>query len=324
MKQVLLVGEPLGLFIAEDYGDLSEINRFTKGIAGAEVNVGIGLARLGIHVNYMTKLGDDPFGLYIVKRLQQENIRTDYVLFDSVYRTGLQIKNKVKDGDPKVAYYRKGSAFTTLTKTDVDRIDFSNVDVFHITGIPPATSQSAREAIFYLAEKAKANNCFITFDPNLRPSLWEDNETMIRVLNELACYANVVLPGISEGKILSGKDSPEEIAAHYFDLGVEVVVIKNGSKGAFIQERNTSMKEVAGYKVEKVVDTVGAGDGFAVGVISGYLDGLTLEEAVNRANAIGSLQVQNVGDNEGLPTREKLDEYMKKSLHVGVSKNKFN
>lgn len=318
MKEVLLVGEPMGLFIAEDYGDLKEITRFTKGIAGAEVNVGIGLARLGLPVNYVSKLGNDPFGQYISECLEQEKIGTEYILFDELYKTGLQIKNKVKDCDPDVAYYRKGSAFSTLTKAEVDAIDFTKVEVFHMTGIPPAISHSTREAMFYLAEKAKAHQCLITFDPNLRPSLWEDKGTMVQVLNELASFADVILPGISEGKILTGKSHPEEIAAFYHQLGVKVVVIKNGSHGALVQEVNKSMQVVAGYKVEKVIDTVGAGDGFAVGIISGYLDGLPLEEAAKRANAIGSLQVQNIGDNEGLPTRDELQAYMEERLLSGV------
>lgn len=110
----------------------------------------------------------------------------------------------------------------------------------------------------------------------------------------------------------------EEIAAYYHQLGVKVVVIKNGSHGALVQEVNKSMQVVAGYKVEKVIDTVGTGDGFAVGIISGYLDGLPLEEAAKRANAIGSLQVQNIGDNEGLPTRDELQAYMEERLLSGV------
>jgi 2-dehydro-3-deoxygluconokinase len=68
---------------------------------------------------------------------------------------------------------------------------------------------------------------------------------------------------------------------------------------------------VPGFKVDKVVDTVGAGDGFAVGIISGLLEKLPLKEAVVRGNAIGSLQVMVPGDNEGLPDRARLEEYIK-------------
>lgn len=310
MKDVILVGEPMGLFIAEEYGDLIDVKCFAKGIAGAEINVGIGLARLGYTVDYVTKLGDDPFGSYITNYLNNEKIGTNLIIKDPIYKTGLQMKSKERVGDPEVAYYRKGSAFSTLTIEDIEDIDFTTIKLLHVTGIPPALSVSAREAVFYLVKKAKENNCFITLDPNLRPSLWESDSIMIRVINELAQYADVILPGIEEGKILTGEDNIKAISTFYFNLGVSTVIIKDGSKGASIATKEKVIENVQGYKVEKVIDTVGAGDGFAVGVISGYLDGLSMKESVKRANAIGSLQVQNAGDNEGLPTRVQLNGYM--------------
>lgn len=73
------------------------------------------------------------------------------------------------------------------------------------------------------------------------------------------------------------------------------------------------MKNVPGFAVKEVLDIVGAGDGFAVGVISGYLDGLDMQNSVLRTNAIGSLQAQNQGDNEGLPTRDELEKYIQEN-----------
>lgn len=310
MTDVLLAGEAMGMFIAEDYGDFEDIEHFSKGIAGAEINVAIGLSRLGFDVSYVSKLGQEPFGYFIKNHLEKENIDTSHVIMDPIYRTGLQIKSKVKNDDPKVAYYRKGSAFSTLSKKDVEHIDFSKIKLFHMTGIPLALTPETREMVFYLAEKAREHECLITFDPNLRPSLWEDEETMIEVLNKAAGYASIVMPGIEEGVILTGQTTAEEMADFYLEKGVEAVVIKDGSKGAYLKEKDKEMQLVEGFKVEKVIDTVGAGDGFAAGVISGKLDGLSIEEAVKRGNAIGSLQVQHKSDNEALPTRQKLNTYM--------------
>lgn len=311
MTDVLLVGEAMGLFIAEDFGAFEEINHFSKGIAGAEINVSIGLSRLGFDVSYVSKLGQEPFGYYIKNHLEKEKIDTQYVVMDPVNRTGLQIKNKVTDDDPEVAYYRRGSAFSTMTKEDVEAIDFSEIKLFHMTGIPLALTEKTREMIFYLAEKAKEANCLITFDPNLRPSLWEDEAAMVRILNEAAQYADIVMPGIEEAVILTGKETVEEMVDFYLSKGVKAVIIKDGSKGAYLKEEGHEMQRVSGFKVERVIDTVGAGDGFAAGVISGLLDELSVAEAVKRGNAIGSLQVQHKSDNEALPTREELVEYMK-------------
>ena len=91
-------------------------------------------------------------------------------------------------------------------------------------------------------------------------------------------------------------------------------MIKDGKNGAYVSEKKENGEVVRdmipGYPVKKVVDTVGAGDGFAVGVLSGLLKGLPVSECAKRGNAIGSIQVQHRGDNEGLPTEEILQTYM--------------
>lgn len=108
--------------------------------------------------------------------------------------------------------------------------------------------------------------------------------------------------------ILTGQQTPEGIADFYLSRGVKAVVIKTGCDGAWFKSANGEQGTVDAIKVENVVDTVGAGDGFAVGVISALLEGKTLRQAVNRGNKIGSLAIQVQGDSEGLPTRDALGE----------------
>ena len=312
MGKTILFGEPMALLIADTTGPLEEVEHFTRAMSGAEVNVSIGLSRLGHPVEYLTRLGDDPFGHYIANALKKNEIGTSLVTYDDVYRTGIQLKNRVTDGsDPYAPYYRKGSAASHITISEIDAIDLTDVELVHVTGIPPALSQSARKATFRLMDRAKEAGIFITFDPNLRPVLWEDEETMCTVLNQLAAKADVVLPGIGECKILAGTVDKKEAADFYQKLGVKTVIIKDGSKGAYVQTADENY-DVAGYKVEKVVDTVGAGDGFAVGVLSGILEGLDLKDSVKRGNAIGAIQVMNIGDNEGLPTPKELKAFQEK------------
>lgn len=312
MGKTILFGEPMALLIADTTGPLEEVEHFTRAMSGAEVNVSIGLSRLGHPVEYLTRLGDDPFGHYIASALKKNEIGTSLVTYDDVYRTGIQLKNRVTDGsDPYAPYYRKGSAASHITISEIDAIDLTDVELVHVTGIPPALSQSARKATFRLMDRAKEAGIFITFDPNLRPVLWEDEETMCTVLNQLAAKADVVLPGIGECKILVGTEDKKEAADFYQKLGVKTVIIKDGSKGAYVQTADENY-DVAGYKVERVVDTVGAGDGFAVGVLSGILEGLDLKDSVKRGNAIGAIQVMNIGDNEGLPTPEELKAFQEK------------
>ena len=100
----------------------------------------------------------------------------------------------------------------------------------------------------------------------------------------------------------------EAIADFYLSHGVRAVIIKTGSDGAWYKTADGEQGAVAAIKVDNVVDTVGAGDGFAVGVISALLEGKPLPQAVKRGNKIGSLAIQVQGDSEGLPTREALGE----------------
>ena len=175
-------------------------------------------------------------------------------------------------------------------------------------------------------ERARKAQIPVTFDPNLRPALWENDEMMRKVLNDLANYADVVLPGIGECEILAGttdkdlvvvndfSEKKEKAADFYHQKCAALVVIKDGKNGAYVSEKKENGEitrdMIPGYPVKKVVDTVGAGDGFAVGVLSGLLKGLPVSECAKRGNAIGSIQVQHRGDNEGLPTEEILQTYM--------------
>lgn len=310
MSKVILLGEPMVLFTAEEEGPLEEVELYRRSLAGAEVNVCTGLTRLGHKVEYITKLGEDPLGKYVKNFLDKEGIGTKFITFDPIYKTGIMLKSNVSSGDPVTAYYRKGSAFSYMTAEDIDKIDFQGVKLVHVTGIPPALSLGCRKATYKIIEKAREEGSYITFDPNLRPALWESKEVMIKVINDLASKCDLILPGISEGLILTGSSDPDKIADFYQNLGVNDIIIKEGSKGAYVRAGSKTYRK-KGFKVENVVDTVGAGDGFAVGIISGILEGLELEESVVRANAIGAIQVTFVSDNEGLPTREKIDEFIK-------------
>ena len=306
---LFLVGEPMGLLIAQTEGSLDNVKGYDLAVAGAEFNVAVGAARLEYKVTYMTKLGDDPFGRLIVNVLKENNIGSEFVTFTKERPTGFMLKGRTSVGDPDIFYFRKNSAASTLSAADVEKIDLSQYTNIHLTGILPALSESAKEATFALMQKAKTQGLFISFDPNLRPQLWHSQEDMIETINRLASYADLVLPGENEGKILVGTKDAHTLNEFYLKNGSSVCVTKCGSKGAYVSTDKGENYMVDGYTVKKVVDTVGAGDGFATGVITGLMEGLPLDKAVKRGTAIGAIQVMSRGDNEGLPTYKKLAEF---------------
>jgi len=306
-------GEAMAMFMANHPGPLHEVSQFTRELAGAETNVAIGLARLGLRSGWASKVGNDAFGKFVIERIKNENVDTGHVLIDPHYPTGFQLKSMVLEGDPEVQYFRKGSAASHLNCEDFNEEYFQHAKHMHMTGIPLALSESTRAFAKHALTFMKKNGKKVSFDPNLRPTLWASQEEMVREINEVAFQADYVLPGITEGEILTGFKEPREIASFYLEKGVELVVIKLGAEGAFYKTA-TEEGTVRGFHVEKVVDTVGAGDGFAVGVISGLLEGLNVQDAVLRGNAIGALAVQSPGDNDGYPTKAVLEKYIENQL----------
>ncbi|MFC6295158.1 sugar kinase [Lactiplantibacillus daoliensis] len=313
MSEFLTIGEPMALFASQDEDvTLRDATHFQKFLAGAEVNVAVGVSRLGHSVEYVTQLGEDPMGDYIKDQLHQNQIGTNYISTTADYLTGFQMKEKVSAGDPNTFYFRRGSAASHLAASALDKIDFSELKLAHLTGIFPGTSDEALATFKALVAKLKANHIQTTFDPNLRPQLWESREKMVTTINSLAADAEIILPGINEGEVLMGSRDPEAIADFFLANGetTQTVVVKLGAKGAFLKTKSGRTYSVPGYKVSKVVDTVGAGDGFAAGFITGRLDGLSIEASALRGNAVGSFAVQAPGDNDGYPTPDELESFM--------------
>jgi len=307
---VVTYGEAMAMFVATDIGELHDVCHFVKRAAGAELNVAIGLARLGLKVGWMSRVGNDSFGRFIHSVLMQEEINADCVVTDPRYPTGFQLKSKVIDGsDPTVEYFRKGSAASHLTIADFNQDYFLNARHLHLSGVAAALSTTSYELSSHLADFMRETGKTISFDPNLRPTLWQNKHEMVEKLNQLAYKANWFLPGINEGKILTGLDKPEAIADFYLNQGVNLVVIKTGGDGAYYKTSQSQSGSVPAFYVENVVDTVGAGDGFAVGVISALLEGKSIKEALARGNRIGSLAIQVIGDSEGLPNRQQLGNF---------------
>ncbi len=313
---LVTIGEAMAMFVAEEYGDLADAEHFTKRIAGAEMNVATGIARTGLRAGWVSRVGNDAFGRYVLNCLAKEGINFQQVTTDTGYSTGFQVKSREKEGgDPVVQYFRKNSAASHLSLADFSADYFLSARHLHLTGVAAALSESVLALCHHAADTMIAAGKSVSFDPNLRPVLWRDTATMVNTLNALAFKATLVMPGLGEGKILTGLEHPEAIADFYLSEGVKAVIIKLGPQGAWFKSADGEQATIPGFPVTNVVDTVGAGDSFAVGVLSGLIEGKNLSEAVRRGNLLGSLAVQVSGDSEGLPNREKLNLLEQESAH---------
>ena len=199
MSEIFTMGEPMVVFIAEKPGTFSEVENYSRGLAGAELNFSIGVTRLGHTASYFTKLGKDPYGAYIHEFIEKEKIDGEKVLFTEEYLTGSYLKTKVLEGDPAVYYFRKNSAASHICPEDIEAQDLSGVKMVHITGITSALSEDCRKSCMTLAKRAHEIGAMVSFDPNIREKLWKSREEMVQTLNDMAFHSDVVLPGIKEG-----------------------------------------------------------------------------------------------------------------------------
>ncbi|WP_261805857.1 sugar kinase [Lapidilactobacillus luobeiensis] len=312
MREFVTIGEPLVAYSAQEVNvPLDQVTDFSRYPAGAELNVTFGLTRLGRQCTYLTALGSDNNGEFLQHALSAEQIDTEQIKVDPEAPTGIYFKERVTAGDPQIEYARKNTAASRLQLADLGELDFSKVKLLHLTGIAAAISPTMFKNIEELILIARQNDTLISFDPNIRPALWSSAEQMKRVLNRIAGQCDIVLPGLGEGRQLTGGKTASEIADFYLNLATpKLVVVKNGSTGAYAKDEQGTVIESAAFQVDQVVDTVGAGDGFAAGLLSGILAQLPLAESLRRANAMGAFAVQSEGDNSGYPDLARLTTFL--------------
>lgn len=308
MPDFITIGESMVYLSPEHPGSLKHIDRFKKGLAGAESNVAIGLSKLGCSVGWISKLGKDPFGEFIIKEIRGEGVDTSQVTTSTTNPTGLLIKELTVSGDTNVFYYRKDSAAHHLNFEDIDLEYLKSAKIVFLSGITLALSENNRKFARELLSFCNENNILVAFDPNIRLKLWSKEEAKCEILDILQ-YVNIFTPGLEEAQMLLDLDTKEEIIEFCLSKGIDTVVLKSGESETVVANKN-EICEVPIFKVKKVVDTVGAGDAFVAGFLRSFINGENISECARIGNAMGAMAVQALGDMEGLPTLEELEFFL--------------
>jgi 2-dehydro-3-deoxygluconokinase len=297
---VITIGDAMVSLNPQSKGPLRFVSTFERKVGGAELNVAIGCSRLGLNTKWISRLGNDEFGRYIHNFVRGEGIDVSEVKLVDGYPTSVHFKEILEDGSGRTFYYRSNSPTTTLTEEELHKSLFANAKLLHITGVFPAVDPDKNVGVIKKAiALAKEQNMLISFDPNIRLKLWSREEAKA-ALAEFLPYVDVLLTGLDEADILFGTDDPNRVIEESKRLGISYVAIKQGEKGS-IGYHNGEYIESPPVRPKKVVDTVGAGDGFDTGFIYGVLHHWPLEKTLHFANTIGSMVVSVSGDNEGLP-----------------------
>jgi len=308
---VLTFGEALvGYASVED--NLRLARQFTRFPGGADLNVAVGLTRLGVRTIWASVLGDDAHADYLADAIGGLGI-TPLVRRVSG-PTALMFKAGGAYGDPEVLQVRHRTAFAqhadALLTGDV--LALEGIDHVHLTGITLGISPVVRAVAHALLEAAVAGRVTVSFDPNLRMNLWPDRDEMRAIVNTFAAHASVVMPGLAEGRLLTGHDDAEAIAKAYLDAGAREVVVKLGAEGAQAWTADGQTARSRPFTVTPI-DTVGAGDGFAAGYLAAFLGSGSLQERVDQGAAVGALATTRRGDLAALPEREVVDALLNSS-----------
>lgn len=306
MPAALTAGEALAIAVAEPGRRLRHTGSLYLSVAGAESNVAVGLARLGVDTAWAGRVGADELGALVVRSLRGDGVDTSYVVTDPDRPTGLLLRDSAM-GAPRVFNYRDTSAATRLAPGAIPDAAWSGLRVFHTTGITPALSAGAREFTGWALRRAREAGALVSLDVNYRAKLWTP-ERAREALAELLPLADLVFVGLDEAETLWGLDTPDKVADTVLAQGPTALAVKLGAEGAVGYAGGESATE-PGYRVQ-VVDLVGAGDAFAAGYLAAGLLGHDLPTRLRWANAMGAHAVTATGDTEGLPDRDELERFV--------------
>lgn len=299
--EVLGLGEPMALFEACDDGPLDRSSGFRLRLAGAEVNLLIGLSRLGHAAGLVSAVGDDPFGAFLVRTLREQGVDVGDVAVDAERQTGVFFKEVTGQDQRRVFYYRDGSAASAVDEGCLEVLERRRPRVLVVSGLtlglggPGGLGQTASRAL----SRAKELGITTVFDANLRPRLWEGAaaaEQFARLRDRL----DLVLAGRDELAVLCPDLEPLEAALRLHAEGRLGVVLKDGADGSVVVD-DDGVAEVSALPVADAVDPVGAGDAYAAGVVAGHLRGWPLADAARLGSVLGAAVVGQRGDWEGVP-----------------------
>ena len=300
---VLCLGEPLLEFNQIKEGNK---NTYSSGYGGDTSNTAISIARQGMSVGFISKVGKDQFGWELLELWKREKVDYSHVSIHPEAPTGIYFVTHDADGH-HFTYYRSGSAACQMTPLDLPKDDLSQTRILHLSAITQAISVSSCETAFAAIFQARKNGVKVSYDTNLRLKLWSLDRAR-DVINRTVPMCDVIMPSLEEATSLTGLVDPEEITDYFFELGAKLVVLKQGSHGALVSDGKENLN-IPGHKV-KAIDATGAGDTFDGAFLSEWIRKDDPFSAAEYANAAAALSTTNYGAVDSIPNRDEVKEFL--------------
>lgn len=318
--KVICLGELLIDFVSLDRDvSLIESTGFKKAPGGAPANVAAGVAKLGVSAGFIGKVGEDPFGYYLKQVLDEVPVDTSHLKFDNYARTTLSFVAQKGDEARDSMFYRNPGADMLLMPDEISEEYIAAAQIFHFGSISLG-SEHSKAATLKAIQYAKKHNLLISYDPNYRPTLWDDDDLAKEEMNSGFAHADIVKISEEEYEFITGTTTPEECAQYILELGPQLVIVTLGGEGCYYSDGNRS-GYVKGYKAE-VLETTGAGDAFVAGVLSHLVHKNVKDrdfkveindemlQILNFANGAGALATTKLGAIPSLPTASEVKTFI--------------
>ncbi|GAA5207773.1 sugar kinase [Streptomyces thinghirensis] len=303
--EFLALGEPLAEFNAENEGLLTGAGRFTLGFGGDTSNAAVAAARAGARTGYLTRIGDDAFGHLLLDMWRSNGIDTSAVIREPGGETGLYFVTRQPEAGHRFTYRRAASAASRLSPADIPLDVVARAGLLHVSGITQAISSSACDTALHAMGAARQAGTLVSYDPNHRPALWPLERARAVILHS-ASLADIVLPSLEEGQLVTGETDAEAVVERFARLGPQVVALKMGDSGVLLSNAG-HLTHVPAHTV-RPVDATGAGDTFDGAFGARLLAGDTPLAAAEYAVVAAALTTTGLGAVDPIPHRRTVEE----------------
>lgn len=305
MADVVTFGEAMLRLSPPNFHRLEQTNSFDAKIGGGELNVAVGVARLGLQSAWVSKLPENPLGKMVRNKAREHGVDTSNLVWSESGRVGIYfLEFGANPRASSVVYDRAHSAVSTIAPGEVDwKKVFEGCKLFHVSGITPALSKTCAETTFEAIKAAKAAGAKVSYDVNYRKKLWTPEEAADCQIPMME-YVDILITTEEDTGVVFGirEDTYQKVAEKLsakFDFEVVAITLREDLS---VQRNNWSTFAYAGkqyYESAKypceLIDRVGAGDSFTAGFIYGYLTG-GVQKGVDYGTAFSAIKHSIPGD----------------------------
>lgn len=317
-EDAVILGRATIDLYANQIGPMEQAVSFNRYVGGSAANTAVAMARLGLHVGYIGKVSDDPFGRYIVNFLKKEGIDVSHIeTAQAGIKSGITVGEILPDSC-NYFVYRDHCADLQIRCEQLDEAYIGRFKLMLISGTSLSHSP-AREAVYLAIEMAKRQGTKVAIDLDFREGTWDTAEEASIYYSLAAQLADIVIGtrdefDMMESCVCPGGSSNQESARRLLDKGVQLVAIKNGKAGSYIFTEEGCVK--GGIYPTKVLKSFGAGDSYSSAFQYGLLHRFSIETSLQYAAAASSITITGHSCSDAMPDLKQVEDYIDKHEYV--------